>query len=89
MKWTLLACLDSGNHPSPHHEVPKVCFPVKRTVVWPLIQGIRIALPTFFILRSFKVFSFVLGDRTQAFAINLKRVDNLLSVILIEERRDT
>ena len=47
MKWTLLACLDSENHPSLHKEVPQVSFPVKRTVVWPGIQGIRIALPIF------------------------------------------
>ena len=66
MKWTLLACLDSENHPSLHKEVPQVSFPVKRTVVWPGIQGIRIALPIFSrILRSFKAFSFALGDRTQ------------------------
>ena len=50
--------------------------------------GIRIALPIFVILRSFKAFRFVFGERTQPFAINLKRVDTLLSVILIEERKD-
>ena len=42
MKWTLLACLDSENHPSLHKGVPQVSFPVKRTVIWPGIQGIRI-----------------------------------------------
>ena len=31
----------------------------------------------------------MLGERTPAFAINLPQVDNLLSVILIEERKDT
>ena len=78
MKWTLLASLDSGNHPSPHKEVPQVSFPVKRTVVWPALQGSRIAVPPFLILRYLKAFSFVLGDRKHAFAINLKRVDNIL-----------
>ena len=47
MKRTLLAWLDSENHPSLHKEVPQVSFPVKRTVVWPRIQGFRIALPIF------------------------------------------
>ena len=88
MKWTLLACLDSENHPSLHKEVPQVSFPAKRKVEWPATQGIRIALPIFVILRSFKAFRFVLGDRTQPFAINLKQVDTLLSLILIEERKD-
>ena len=89
VKWTLLACLDSGNHPSPHKEVPQVSFPVKRTVVWPAPQGSRIALPPFLILRYLKGFSFVLGGSKHAFAINLKRVDNLLWVISKEERKDT
>ena len=47
MKRTLPACLDSENHPSLHKEVPQVSFPVKRTVVWPAIQGIRISLPIY------------------------------------------
>ena len=53
-------------------------FPVKRTVVWPAPQGSRIALPPFLILRYLKAFSFVLRGSKHAFAINLKRVDNLL-----------
>ena len=39
MKWILLACLASENHPSLHKKVPQASFPVKRTVVWPGIQG--------------------------------------------------
>ena len=50
VKWTLLACLDSENKQSLHKEVPQVSFLVKRTVVWPGIQGNRIAFPIFLIL---------------------------------------
>ena len=32
IKWRLLACMGTGNHPSPHEEVPQVSFPEKRRV---------------------------------------------------------
>ena len=82
MKCTLLAWLDSENHPSLHKEVPRVSFPVTRTVVRPAIQGMRIALPILLILRTLEVFSFVLDDHTQALPIRLQQVDNLLSVTI-------